>query len=53
MTDTHGPPSLWDGDGAGSGVGGRWLGLGLPHPCVFDSLFPSVGLLPVEDKEGT
>ena len=26
---------------------------GLPHPCAFNSLFPRVGLLPAEDKEGT
>lgn len=54
---TDSPPFQWDGDGdgdwgGGGGRGGRYLGLVLPHLCVFDSLFPGIGLLPVEDKVG-
>lgn len=56
IIDTCGSPFPWFGDGAGGGGAGgrwgRWLRLWLSNLCVFNSLFPGIGLLPVGAQRG-
>lgn len=54
--DRHIQPSLpvgwgWRWVEQGADGAGSW-GLGLPHPRVFNSLLPSIGLLPAGTKRG-